>query len=60
MHVRFTQLKERASDGSWFAKALLCAASVVKTDSVQSRAATSHVYERYSVSISVATNGPFW
>ena len=42
MYVRFTQVKERAPDDSRFAKALSCAASVVKADCVQGRVATSY------------------
>ena len=57
-HVHFTQIKERvaASLGdSLFAEALSC---VVKAGHVQNKVATSWV--RRKVSVSVATNGPFW
>ena len=40
------------------AKAVSCAVSVVKADRVPGGAATNRV--RREVSISVATNGPFW
>ena len=58
MHVHFTRMSERvaASPGdSLFAKALMCAVSVVR---VQDGAATSCV--RREISVSVATNGSFW
>ena len=45
MHVHFTQVKERAPNDLRFAKALLCAASVVKANRIQGEATTSHVYE---------------
>ena len=48
-----------ASPGdSLFAKALSCAISVAKANRVQDRAATSRVQRE--ISVSVATNGPFW
>ena len=53
--------KERvaASPGdSLLAKAVSCTVSVVKANRVQGGSTTNHV--RREVSISVATNGPFW
>ena len=48
-----------ASPGdSPFAKALLCAVSVVKANRVQDGAATSCV--RREINVSVANNGSFW
>ena len=61
MYVCFTHIKERvttAPGDSLLAKAVSCAISVVKADRVQGGAATNHV--RREISISVATNGPFW
>ena len=61
MHVCFAQIKERVSTtlgDSLLAKAVSCAISVVKANCVQGEAATNRV--RREVSISVATNDPFW
>ena len=56
----FVSPKKRmvALRNSLLAKAVLCPVSVVKADSVQDGGATNRV--RREVSISVATNGPFW
>ena len=62
MHVCFTPIKERvtATPGDpLLAKVVSCAVSVVKADHVQG-GATTNCRVRWEISISLATNGPFW
>ena len=59
VHVRFTQLKQRATADSLPGKAVSCAVFVIKADRVQGGAATKRVRREISISVA-ALNDPLW